>query len=59
MPRKTPAIKPYSTSILDYPESMSLYERESCVAEAKLAAERKINKEKNKEKAPKRGANSK
>jgi hypothetical protein len=33
-----------STNILDYPNSMSAYERESLAAEAKLAAERKIRK---------------
>jgi hypothetical protein len=33
---------PPSPNILDYPDSMSLYERESLAAEAKLAAERKI-----------------
>jgi hypothetical protein len=33
-----------SSNILDYPDSMSLYERESLAAEAKLAAERKIKK---------------
>jgi hypothetical protein len=33
-----------SPNILDYPDSMSLYERESLAAEAKLAAERKIKK---------------
>ena len=34
-----------STNILDYPNSMSQYEKESLAAEAKLAAERKLNKE--------------
>jgi len=38
-------MKLYCTSILDYPESMSQYERESRAAEAKLAAERKIKKD--------------
>jgi CRP/FNR family cyclic AMP-dependent transcriptional regulator len=36
--------RPSSPNTLDYPDSMSLYERESLVAEAKLAAERKIRK---------------
>jgi hypothetical protein len=35
---------PHSANILDYPDSLSLYERESLAAEAKLAAERKIKK---------------
>jgi len=35
---------PPSRNILDYPDSMSLYERESLAAEARLAAERKIKK---------------
>jgi hypothetical protein len=44
-----------SPNILDYPDSMSLYERESLAAEAKLklAAERKIKKR------PKPSSNSK
>ena len=33
-----------SPNILDYPSSMSQYERESLAAEAKLDADRKINK---------------
>jgi len=33
------------THLLDYPVSMSDYERESLAAEAKLAADRKINKQ--------------
>jgi hypothetical protein len=33
-----------ATRILDYPDSMSQYERESLAAEARLAAERKIKK---------------
>jgi hypothetical protein len=33
-----------STSILDYCSTLSLYERESLAAEAKLAAEREIRK---------------
>jgi hypothetical protein len=35
---------PASTSILDYPESLSMYERESLAGEARLTAERKANK---------------
>jgi hypothetical protein len=41
-------IKPNSTNILDYPCMMSLYEKESLAAEAKIEAERL------KEKPPKR-----
>jgi hypothetical protein len=44
---------PSSPNILDYPDSMSLYERESLAAEAKLAADRKIRKR------PKPSSNSK
>jgi hypothetical protein len=33
-----------STNILDYPVTMSAYERESRAAESKLAADRKIQK---------------
>jgi hypothetical protein len=44
---------PPSPNILDYSDSMSLYERESLAAEAKLAAERKIKKR------PKPSSNSK
>ena len=33
-----------STNILVYPNSMSQYEKESLAAEARLAAERKLNK---------------
>jgi hypothetical protein len=33
------------TNKLDFPESMSDYERESLAAEAKLAADRKIDKQ--------------
>jgi len=39
MPIKPP-VKPDSPSILDYPETLSQYERESLAAEAKLKAER-------------------
>jgi hypothetical protein len=42
-------IKAYSTNILDYPSNMSMWEKESLAAEAKLASERKTKK--NKEKA--------
>jgi len=42
-----------SRNILDYPDSMSLYERESLAAEARLAAEKKIKKR------PKPSSNSK
>ena len=49
MPRKVATTKPYSTSILDYPASMSMYERESLADEAKLKAEQ----EKKKKKRPK------
>jgi hypothetical protein len=41
-------IKPNSTNILDYPCMMSMYEKESLAAEAKLKAERE------KQKPPKR-----
>jgi hypothetical protein len=49
MPRKAATTKAYWTSILDYPASMSMYERESLAAEAKLKAEQ----EKKKKKSPK------
>jgi hypothetical protein len=42
-----------SHNILDYPGSMSLYERENLAAEARLAAERKIKRR------PKPSSNSK
>jgi hypothetical protein len=41
---KKKAGPPPSPNILDYSDSMSLYERESRAAEAKLAADRKIKK---------------
>jgi hypothetical protein len=41
---KKKADQPLSPNILDYPSSMSQYERESLAAEAKLASERKIRK---------------
>ncbi|HWO40079.1 MAG TPA: hypothetical protein VNO32_65790 [Candidatus Acidoferrum sp.] len=37
-------IKAYSSNVLDYPSNMSMWERESLAAEAKLAAERKSKK---------------
>jgi hypothetical protein len=37
-------MKPHSTSVLDYPCTMSGFERESLAAEAKLKAERKKKK---------------
>jgi hypothetical protein len=40
-------IKAYSPNVLDYSSNMSMWERESLAAEAKLATERK-----SKEKAP-------
>lgn len=43
----------HSTRPLDYPSSMSLYERESLAAKAKLAADKK----KRKRPRPARGAN--
>jgi hypothetical protein len=45
MPRKTSPINLHSTNILDYPSMMSMYEKESLVAEAKLAAERNAKKQ--------------
>jgi hypothetical protein len=43
-PSKLVKLLPASTSILDYPEKLSMYERESLAGEARLAAERKANK---------------
>ncbi len=40
MPRK-PEVTPHSTRVLDYPETLSEYERESLAAEAKLKTEQK------------------
>jgi hypothetical protein len=37
-------IKAYSANVLDYPTNMSMWEKESLAAEAKLAAEIKSNK---------------
>jgi len=48
MPRKPSVMMPYSTNVLDYPCTMSGFERESLAAEAKLKAERE------KQKPPKR-----
>jgi len=44
MPIK-PSVKPDSPSVLDYPDTMSQYERESLAAEAKLKAEREKKKQ--------------
>jgi hypothetical protein len=46
--KKKRTLKPYSTNVLDYPCTMSGFERESLAAEAKLIAERE------KQKPPKR-----
>ena len=45
MPRKPKRENPHSTNILDYPSSMSGFERESLAAEAKLKAERQKEKQ--------------
>jgi hypothetical protein len=37
-------IRAYSPNVLDYPSNMSLWEKESLAAEAKLASERKSKK---------------
>jgi hypothetical protein len=37
-------IKAHSPNVLDYPSNMSMWEKESLVAEAKLASERKAKK---------------
>jgi hypothetical protein len=42
---------PAGTSFLDYPESMSMYERDSLAAEAKLAELKKKSKPKQEKKA--------
>jgi hypothetical protein len=39
-----PAVKPHSTNVLDYPCTMSGFERESLAAEAKINAEREKQK---------------
>jgi hypothetical protein len=44
VPRKKPTIKADSPSVLDYPATLSEYERESLAAEAKLKAEQKTKK---------------
>jgi hypothetical protein len=43
MPRKIKP-QPASTNVLDYPEGMSQYEKESLAAEATLRSERKKKK---------------
>jgi hypothetical protein len=43
MPKKI-KVKPSSTRVLDYPETLSQYERESLAAEAILKAEREAEK---------------
>ena len=54
MPRKLPTL-PNSTNIIDYPNTMSMYERESLAAEAKLDAEKKLKKrQKQRDRAAKR-----
>jgi hypothetical protein len=42
---KKKAVQLPCSHVLDYPESMAIYERESLAAEARLAAERKIKKQ--------------
>jgi hypothetical protein len=44
MPRTPSAVKPYSTNVLDYPSTMSGFEKESLAAEAKLRVEREKKK---------------
>jgi hypothetical protein len=44
MQRKPSVMMPHSTNVLDYPCTMSGFERESLAAEAKLKAERKKKK---------------
>jgi hypothetical protein len=39
-------MKPLYTNILDYPSSMSMYERESLAAEARLKAEKRTRRAK-------------
>jgi hypothetical protein len=39
-----PAVKPHSTNVLDYPCTMSGFEKESLAAEAKIVAERRKQK---------------
>jgi hypothetical protein len=50
---KEPPVKPHSTDILNYPSTMSGFEKDSLVAEAKLKQER----EKPSPKSPKRTRN--
>lgn len=46
MAKKNGAVpRPYSANILDYPSTMSQYEKESLAAEAKLAAERRTKRQ--------------
>jgi hypothetical protein len=42
--KKSDRLRPSCPNILDYPGSMSQYERESLAAEAKLAEQRQIKK---------------
>jgi hypothetical protein len=42
--RVTRKLRAFSTDVKDYPEGMSLYEKESLAAEAVLAARRKAKK---------------
>jgi hypothetical protein len=51
--RKKRTLIPYSTNVLDYPCTMSMYEKESLAAEAKLKAEREKQNGKNRSR-PKR-----
>jgi hypothetical protein len=50
--KKKRPLKPYSTNVLDYPSTLSGFERESLAAEAKLNAERE------KPKPPKRSVHN-
>lgn len=54
MPKRQPRITACETRIQDYPSIMSLFERESLAAEAKLKAELKAEQEKMKRKTKKR-----
>jgi hypothetical protein len=47
-------IETFYSHLKDYPEAMSLWEKESCAAEAFLAAERKAKKRSTKKTALKR-----
>jgi hypothetical protein len=44
--KKKSSVKPHSTNVLDYPCTMSGFERESLAAEAKLRAEQEKQKPK-------------